>query len=500
MGNRIKKLIARWNSGVTIGVICILVIAFVLLYTSVRNSRLSEESADEAVHSISEFYLQELGERRAQTIATRIDQMIENLGNVFDIAKRSNLKDQNELRQFLQMVKALYGYDKLAVVDENEILYTEHATISGVSRYSFLTEKITKPSIYTANLYGARKQMILAMPLKGIRFGKKKLKLSFIQLDLASILEEITKNSENADTISNVYYNNGEDLISFSNRGEDQANNILHALREVEYMDNHSFTQLKEDFRYGRAGFVSFRRGGVINYMYYTPVKNTNWMFTVMIYESSISNNISDIRDKMMSHNATQLIIIIVVMVMAFTLFLLYSRRMQQKEKKTLVKLSQTDAMTGLYNRGGGEKAIRTALFDGEEGVFFLLDADKFKSINDTYGHDVGDQVIISIADSLKKSFRGEDIVMRLGGDEFAVYAPGVLSEEAADRVIGRLFSTIDAIDIPALGDRKICVSLGAAFWRNAEALSFDELYKRSDLKLYDSKLVEGNRVNYYQK
>ncbi len=52
---------------------------------------------------------------------------------------------------------------------------------------------------------------------------------------------------------------------------------------------------------------------------------------------------------------------------------------------------------------------------------------DKFKSINDTYGHAVGDKVIIAIADTLRKSCRDDDVVLRLGGDEFAVFIPGML-------------------------------------------------------------------------
>ncbi len=496
-----KYWVKRLFNSVTLGVVCIIVIAVVLLYTSLRNNRLATQSAEDAVHSISEFYLEELGERRSQSISSRLDQAANHMKNVFKIDEGDKLKNQDELRGFLQMIKALYGYDKVGVVDENEILYTEHATISGVSRYSFLEDKITEPTIYTANLYGARKQMFLAMPIKGIKLGKKKLKLCFIQLDLSQMLDEITQQSAEGknDTASNVYYSNGEDMINFSYRGGETTNNILKQLRNVTFTDNHKYKQVSDDFRYEKKGFVSFLKNGTVNYMYYTPIENTKWMFTVTITESSISNNISGIRDAMMKHNSQQLYTIIIVMLVAFTLFILYSRKRQKDEKKTLVKLSQTDAMTALYNRGGGEKAIRTMIEKGEEGLFILLDADKFKSINDNYGHDVGDMVIVAIADGLRNSFRGEDILMRLGGDEFAVYAPGVVNREAAERVVQRLFASLEATKIEELGERKIYVSLGAAFWNGVEQVSFDELYKRADNSLYDSKKEEGYKVNFYE-
>lgn len=508
----------------TLGIFFFLVIAFVLIFTTIRNNRLASVSSDEAVHSISEFYLEELGERRSLAISSHFDQMAQNLDRVFDIAAERDLRTQEDLRAYLETVRTAYGYEKMAAVDENGLIYTEHSTISGVSRYGFVSEEIDEPAVYTTNLYGGSKQLILAVPLPMIPVGDIKLKLTFVQIDLAQMLSEIVEHTEGNETVNCVYYNNGENITEFDDDYEDDdagqndaagkssrddgssddvqndeyPENILEELKDAEFTDQHTYNELNSDFMAGRAGFVSYKNDGVVNYMYYTPVRDTNWMFTVTIRESSISNNISGIRDSMLERGAWQIVITVAVMLIAFTLFLLYTRRMQNAEKRHLLSLSQTDAMTKLYNRGGGEKAIRAAIGSGAEGLFFLLDADKFKSINDNYGHDVGDQVIISIADAIRNSFRDGDILMRLGGDEFAIYAPGVCDMEAAKRVVRRFFMAIDAIDIPSLGDRKVCVSLGAAFWTTDESLSFDELYKRADTKLYDSKAVEGNQVTFY--
>ena len=136
---------------------------------------------------------------------------------------------------------------------------------------------------------------------------------------------------------------------------------------------------------------------------------------------------------------------------------------------------------------------------EGTEGMFCLLDADKFKSINDTFGHDAGDKVIKAIADCLKKAFRNSDVIMRLGGDEFAVYALGITDEERGNIVINRLFGLIDKIEIPEIGDRKITISLGAALFNSEENLSFTELYKRADSVAYESKKTVGNRATFYK-
>ncbi|HAK57831.1 MAG TPA: hypothetical protein DCP06_02525 [Lachnospiraceae bacterium] len=497
MKKKIVRIIRRCMNSVTVGILGFLIIALVLISTSIYNTRLSEKSADESVHAISEFYLKELGERRSFTIHTRIKQIEENLMHAFEIAKDRRLKNQSELRAFLEEIRELYGYERVAVVDEQKLLYTAHATMSGVSRYSFLSDEITKPRVYTMNLYRAHKQVILVVPLKGMRVGSNTLKIAFIRINLSAILNEIISQTDDTETVSKVYYNNGQNMVKVDEKEED---NILQMLKDSEFVDNHSYTDLNDDFYECKTGFTSYKSGDAINYMYYTPVEGTKWIYAVTIRESSISNNVSSIKDSMLVRNNLQIITIIVVMIIAFTMFILYSRRMEREEKRHLVKLSQTDAMTGIYNRGGGERMISEAIDAKAEGLFILLDADKFKSVNDNYGHDVGDKVIISIADALKSSFRDDDIVMRLGGDEFAVYAPGVCDSDAASHVIRRFFKAIDAIEIPEMENRKICVSLGACFWLVSDPIHFENLYKRADAMLYDSKQVEGNHVEYWKK
>ena len=171
----------------------------------------------------------------------------------------------------------------------------------------------------------------------------------------------------------------------------------------------------------------------------------------------------------------------------------------EKRREKHLLYLSETDAMTELRNRGSGEKAITNLIAEGTEGMFCLLDADKFKSINDNYGHEVGDKVIKAIANCLKKAFRNSDVIMRLGGDEFAAYAIGITDIEHGNIVINRLFGLIDKIDIPELGDRKITISLGAALFKVADDLDFTELYKRADSVTYESKKTAGNCATFYK-
>lgn len=178
-------------------------------------------------------------------------------------------------------------------------------------------------------------------------------------------------------------------------------------------------------------------------------------------------------------------------------LLLFESIEKDKKQQEALKKLSETDMMTGINNRGSGEAQIREAINAGKQGMFFLMDVDKFKSINDNFGHQAGDSVIIAIAGCLKKAFRDTDIVFRLGGDEFAAFACGVTTEQMALRILRRFFDAVDNISIPEINGRQITVSAGAAFYPVSAEDTFEAMYQRADRGTYKSKERTGNMLTF---
>ena len=164
----------------------------------------------------------------------------------------------------------------------------------------------------------------------------------------------------------------------------------------------------------------------------------------------------------------------------------------EKKRENRLIYLAQTDLMTGLCNRGSGEKRITELLKEKTKGLLCLIDCDKFKSINDTYGHSVGDKVIIAVAKTLQKTCRDSDVVMRLGGDEFAIFMPKMLEQTVAEKFFERLFENIRQIDIIEMRGKSIEISLGACFYDGYEDISFDQLYRKADRAMYQSKKQKG--------
>lgn len=121
---------------------------------------------------------------------------------------------------------------------------------------------------------------------------------------------------------------------------------------------------------------------------------------------------------------------------------------------------------------------------------------DDFKSINDNYGHYIGDEAIIKIDKVLKKCSLESDIVMRLGGDEFAIYS---YEDKNLDiqSYINNIFKEISNIKLPIKDECTINISVGVAKIEDNKKTSFDRIYKIADDKLYNSKSYEGNYISY---
>jgi diguanylate cyclase (GGDEF)-like protein len=182
-------------------------------------------------------------------------------------------------------------------------------------------------------------------------------------------------------------------------------------------------------------------------------------------------------------------------------LWIIHSIDEEKKERARLVQLTETDGLTGIANRRGGEQKIRELVQEGKGGMFIILDVNLFKSINDTYGHQTGDKALTGIANCLKEAFRSGDVVLRLGGDEFAAFAIGATSQAAGQGIIERLFAHVNALRIPEMGGNKITISVGATFFDGSQNLRFQDLYEQADASVYISKDKDKSEshVTFYE-
>lgn len=160
---------------------------------------------------------------------------------------------------------------------------------------------------------------------------------------------------------------------------------------------------------------------------------------------------------------------------------------------KDLLILAITDALTGVYNRAYFEefitKLVSTARRNKEEFSFIIIDIDDFKSINDSFGHLAGDEVLITVANSVKDTLRIGDLLFRYGGDEFLVILPKTDCDKVAvikDRIADKLNNQEELkAKYPNI---KLGVSVGCSTWSAISDVDIYDKIKEADLDMYSEK------------
>ena len=159
-----------------------------------------------------------------------------------------------------------------------------------------------------------------------------------------------------------------------------------------------------------------------------------------------------------------------------------------------------SDALTGVMNRRGFDLALANEIAEARGGgppfSLILTDIDHFKTVNDRYGHQIGDEVLKWFAQALLGNVKGRDIVARYGGEEFAVILPQT-PVDAAARLASQIKAHIDSLGFVIPGETKatmrLTASFGVAQWRDGEGT--EALVRRTDAKLYEAKSTGRNKV-----
>jgi diguanylate cyclase (GGDEF)-like protein len=164
------------------------------------------------------------------------------------------------------------------------------------------------------------------------------------------------------------------------------------------------------------------------------------------------------------------------------------------EEVKVLQHLAATDPLTGLANRRGGEKHIANEISRAKRErrplSCILLDIDRFKNVNDTFGHQAGDQLLRDISNLLRRTVRAYDIMVRWGGEEFLLVLPGV-DRDLARVLAERVRIAVEALDTHGIGP--VTISAGVARFEND--YDFAATLKTADRRLYQAKASGRNCV-----
>jgi diguanylate cyclase (GGDEF)-like protein len=286
------------------------------------------------------------------------------------------------------------------------------------------------------------------------------------------------------------------------------------------------FLKFKEKIKKDGKGFVMYNW---INpntnveeqkYTYVNYIKELNWYVASGVYLDEIDNFINNKikNNTAFSEKNIKIIILfsITLMIFSFVISVILSMVIKnifeqykksiisevkkvkevEKSEKIFKQMANTDALTKIHNRLSIMNILQSELIESistkKSLSIIMLDIDHFKIINDTYGHSVGDKVLIDITKNIKSNLRDKDNIGRYGGEEFIICLPDT-NLDVAKKVAERLCKSIESYDYTEID--RVTVSMGVVEVKEDESL--ERALKRVDLLLYKSKENGRNMVSY---
>lgn len=190
---------------------------------------------------------------------------------------------------------------------------------------------------------------------------------------------------------------------------------------------------------------------------------------------------------------------IIIIVALGAAIGIRHGMGKRKQYEDSLYSMATRDTLTGLYNRW---RFIELLEWEVEKHnryqkktSLLMFDIDHFKTVNDTYGHQTGDKVLVAVSETCKQALRESDLLARYGGEEFVALLPETAKADAIG-VAEKIRQAVEAMIVPnTAGPIQVTISVGVADFREIETLNLDAAIKLADDCLYHAKFCGRNRV-----
>ena len=292
-----------------------------------------------------------------------------------------------------------------------------------------------------------------------------------------------------------------DDALSLYKKGIVEVKNKTSVESEIELYENLALLELKlglfEDAANTQAEYIA-RRNTIQPVIQAGMIKELEDKLTSQQELTSLQETLLQ-REREAKRASLFLLMAIVISLLCVVLFLVLRLRQQkllrlEQANASLLIASETDPLTGIGNRRFLDRQLVAMGLGHTKLAFLLLDVDHFKELNDTYGHDVGDDILVLLAERLRNLCRKADAIARIGGEEFVILISDS-NEDAAAHFAERVRTHIE--DMVTVTGAKTTVSIGVAVGYTDTA-SYDVLYKQADIALYQAKTDGRNCVRVH--
>ena len=297
-----------------------------------------------------------------------------------------------------------------------------------------------------------------------------------------------------------IVYADGDIMLTEEPKSEIEARmvNLFDYLAEHTVIKANDLEKARQGVADGGSGSLAYRYGGKGYYLVYRPVGFQQLSIIGIVDRSVVDAGMRKIQ------NAT--ILLLAVLFFLITALVVWSTRTtarlrveekerelrrQETERRKMEGLANTDGLTGLYNERCFNEMLKRKEEAQEPFALFYLDLDKFKPVNDLYGHDMGDQLLKAVARRLHGCVRASDAVFRIGGDEFALIVNGNVDEAFCRRRTQKIKETIRVPYVLDGHSVEVDTSCGCALYP-AECRDVREVRILADRRMYEDKTGSG--------
>lgn len=376
---------------------------------------------------------------------------------------------------------------RIGITDSKGMLYYGDHQKKDVHEKEYFKEAIRgKNYISPLNLreMNSRNSIILSVPIK----NKEKNIVGTVVMEytILALGENIQNYYDNDWTQygSNMIID-AEGRLVAPPKGMENYESIYDFLEIMEYKQNDSLDEMKRNVKNEKSGIFLYYHNGERRRVHYMPLDYNGWT----VVSIGAMKKYLVILEKIEQRNW----IILVVYITILLLDIVAASDIVRSKMERINKLKR-DLLTGVYRRREGEKLIDSIFHEKREhkiwGCLFI-DVDNFKKINDTMGHETGDEVLSALGEVMKSSVRSQDIIYRYGGDEFVIWLIGNGGRkeliEAGQRIQSGMYKRC-----------QINLSIGGTMVSETEH-SFEDVIMRADASVYEAKNRGKNEIVLYE-
>lgn len=487
----------RYHRGKLILIVCTFCFCLLTAYSFGR----FETNFSEMEMEKSQEELKKSAEVEAKFVQNRYENMIVSLEALAENLQGFSLSQEEEVLRQLSFLAEVGRFSYVGVSDQEGNIIDSAGQKANIQGRDYFQEAMAGKTVISdvmeSKVRGGKAIQVMALPImehdgpRGIVFG-------ILNIDS---MDEILEGETGSDIDIQIIDSQGNYILR-KKKGPLAKKNAWDEFEEYEFIEGNE-EEIRENIKAQKAGNLIFKMGEEEQFGYYMPMGLRGY------YICSIVNG-EKLRQWQKQVNAEASQMMLLMTAAFFTLGIglyLYNKKMQEelleigeKEKKALQKQAERDGLTQLYNAAAVKAKVQELLEhtapDSDCHLFVLLDLDNFKQINDTFGHQYGDQVLKEVADVLRKTFRRDDILGRLGGDEFVFLLRSVPGFQVMEPIFTKLCRQLQKTYTKDGKSVTISASLGVAC-APGQGSTFTELYSKSDQALYEVKnqLKNGYRL-----